>query len=310
MAEVKPPNLDGEGFDVAAAIVDAAREVFGDDWERRLARLLTFLRRRLSGDYSVDEFGFDAELTTLTMAVLRPLAERWFRIDVHGLDNIPADGGGLVVANHSGTVPVDALMTGLIVHDHAHRQLRMLAADLVFRLPVLGRLARRGGATLACGQDAERLLGRGELVGVWPEGFQGIGKPFRKRYTLQHFGGDGVGSNGFVTAALRTRTPVVPCSIVGAEEIYPLLGNLPSLARWLRVPYLPVTPFFPWLGPLGMVPLPSKWLIEFGAPIRTDAYADDAATDPSVVRGLTDQVRETIQQTLHSLLAQRRGVFF
>ncbi|MGH3384370.1 MAG: lysophospholipid acyltransferase family protein [Nocardioidaceae bacterium] len=296
----------GQGFDVAAAIAAAAREVFGDDWERRLAELLAFARRRLTGDYAVDEFGFDPELTsTFTMAALRPLAERWFRVDVRGLDNIPDTGGALVVANHSGTVPLDALMTGLVVHDHAQRHLRMLGADLVFRLPFVGQLARRAGATLACTEDAERMLGQGELVGVWPEGFKGIGKPFKERYTLQRFG-----RGGFVSAALRTRVPIVPCSIVGAEEIYPLVGNLPTLARLLGVPYIPVTPFFPWLGPLGMIPLPSKWLIEFGEPIRTDAYAVDAADEPMTVFNLTDQVRETIQQTLYSLLMQRRNVFF
>jgi 1-acyl-sn-glycerol-3-phosphate acyltransferase len=113
-----------------------------------------------------------------------------------------------------------------------------------------------------------------------------------------------------VSAALRTRVPIVPCSIVGAEEIYPLVGNLPSLARLLGVPYIPITPFFPLLGPLGMVPLPSKWLIEFGEPIRTDAFAGDAADDPMVVFNLTDQVRETIQETLYSLLMRRKSVFF
>jgi 1-acyl-sn-glycerol-3-phosphate acyltransferase len=296
----------GEGFDLAAAIARAAQHVFGDDWEHRLAEMLAFARRRLSGDYSVDEFGFDAELTsTLTMTALRPLAERWFRIEVRGLDNIPAESGALVVSNHSGTLPIDALMTGLVVHDHAHRYLRMLGADLIFRLPFIGEIARRGGATLACGEDAERMLAKGDLVGVWPEGFKGIGKPYKERYNLQRFG-----RGGFVSAALRTRVPIVPCSIVGAEEIYPLIGNLPSLARLLGIPYVPITPFFPWLGPLGMIPLPSKWIIEFGEPIRTDAFTGEAAEDPMVVFNLTDQVRETIQQTLYALLVQRRNVFF
>lgn len=296
----------GEGFDVAAAAVAAGREVFGDQWERRLAELLAFARRRLTGDYSVDEFGFDPELTSaFTMALLRPLAERWFRVDVRGLDNIPSEEGALVVANHSGTVPMDALMTSLVLHDHAHRDLRTLGADLVFRLPFVSQMARRGGATLACTEDAERMLRQGALVGVWPEGFKGIGKPYRDRYTLQRFG-----RGGFVSAALRTRVPIVPCSIVGAEEIYPLVGNLPALARLLGLPYVPITPFFPWLGPLGMIPLPSKWLIEFGEPIRTDALVGDAADDPMVVFNLTDQVRETIQQTLYALLVRRRSVFF
>jgi 1-acyl-sn-glycerol-3-phosphate acyltransferase len=291
---------------IGAAVVAAAKEYFGEvDWEHRLAEILAFARRRITGDYEVDEFGFDTEITErFLLTALRPLAEKWFRIEVHGIENIPAEGGALVVSNHSGTVPLDGLMTGLVIHDHADRHLRALGADLVFRLPFVGELARKGGATLASTEDAERMLSRGDLVGVWPEGFKGIGKPFSERYKLQRFG-----RGGFVSAALRTGVPIVPCSVVGAEEIYPLVGNIPSLARLLGVPYIPITPMFPWLGPLGMIPLPSKWHIEFGEPIRTDSYGDGAADDPMLVFNVTDQVRETIQQTLYSLLVKRRSVF-
>jgi 1-acyl-sn-glycerol-3-phosphate acyltransferase len=304
-----PPQPDRpvvDASDLADAIVDGAKETFGDaDWQRRLAELMAFLRRRLTGEYDVDEFGFDRELTErFVLAALRPLAEKWFRLEVRGIDNIPAEGGALVVSNHSGTVPIDGLMTALVVHDDGGRFLRMLGADLVFRLPFVGELARKGGVTLASTEDAERMLSRGDLVGVWPEGFKGIGKPFSERYKLQRFG-----RGGFVSAALRTQVPIVPCSVVGAEEIYPLVGNIPALARLLGVPYIPITPFFPWLGPLGLIPLPSKWLIEFGEPIRTDAYGEGAADDPMLVFNVTDQVRETIQQTLYSLLMQRTSVF-
>jgi 1-acyl-sn-glycerol-3-phosphate acyltransferase len=288
------------------AILDAAREVFGDSWEPRLAELVAILRRRLSGDYEVDEFGFDREVTErFFLAAIRPIAEKWFRVEVRGIENIPAEGGALVVSNHSGTIPMDGLVTMSTVFDHAGRHLRPLGADLVFRLPIIGELARKGGATLACNEDAQRMLGAGELVGVWPEGFKGIGKPYSERYKLQRFG-----RGGFVSAAMRTGVPIVPCSVVGAEEIYPLVGNMPALARLLGVPYIPVTPFFPWLGLLGLVPLPSKWLIEFGEPIRTDSYDEGAADDPMLVFNVTDQVRETIQQTLYTLLMQRTSVFY
>ena len=283
----------------------AAREVWGEQWEPQLAQLLAVLRRRLTGEYEVDEFGFDAEVTEkLTLALLRPIAEKWFRVEVRGIENIPAEGGALIVSNHSGTVPLDALMTTVAVHDNTGRFLRLLGADLVFRMPFIGEMARRGGATLACNEDAERMLRRGDLVGVWPEGFKGIGKPFSQRYKLQRFG-----RGGFVSAALRTGVPIIPLSVVGAEETYPLVGNIPSLARLLGVPYIPVTPFFPWLGPLGLVPLPSKWLLEFGEPIRTDEIDAGAADDPMLVFHLTDQVRETIQQTLYNLLMQRESVW-
>ncbi|WP_300403067.1 lysophospholipid acyltransferase family protein [Nocardioides sp.] len=288
-----------------SAFQEAAMEVFGDSWEPRLAEFLAFLRRRITGDYVVDEYGFDAEVTQrFFMAALRPIAQQWFRIEVRGAENIPADGGALVVSNHSGTVPVDGLMTMVSIHDHTGRHLRALGADLVFQLPVISSLARKGGATLACNEDAERMLRGGELVGVWPEGFKGIGKPFSQRYKLQRFG-----RGGFVSAALRTGVPIVPLAVVGAEEIYPLVGNIPALARLIGVPYIPVTPLFPLLGPLGLIPLPSKWLLEFGEPIRTDEYDDGAADDPMLVFDVTDQVRETIQQTLYSLLMQRSSVF-
>lgn len=291
--------------DWQAAFVGAAQEVFGDDWEPQLARLLAFLRRRVTGEYVVDEYGFDAELAQrFFLAALRPIAEKWFRIEVRGTENIPAEGGALVVSNHSGTVPVDGLMTMVSTYDHTGRFLRPLGADLVFRMPFVSALARKAGATLACTEDAERMLRDGELVGVWPEGFKGIGKPYSDRYKLQRFG-----RGGFVSAALRTGVPIIPLSVVGAEEIYPLVGNVPSLARILGVPYLPITPFFPLLGPLGLVPLPSKWIIEFGEPIRTDEYDPGAADDPMLVFNVTDQVRETIQQTLYSLLMQRPSVF-
>jgi 1-acyl-sn-glycerol-3-phosphate acyltransferase len=288
-----------------SALQHAAREVFGEQWEAQLAQMLAVLRRRMTGDYEVDEFGFDPEVTEkLILALLRPIAEKWFRVEVRGIENIPTEGGALIVSNHSGTVPVDALMTMVAVHDHTGRFLRSLGADLVFRMPVVGELARKGGATLACNEDAERMLRSGELVGVWPEGFKGVGKPFSQRYKLQRFG-----RGGFVGAALRTGVPIIPLSVVGAEEIYPLVGNVPSLARLLGVPYVPITPFFPWLGPLGLVPLPSKWLLEFGEPIRTDELGGGAADDPMLVFNVTDQVRETIQQTLYNLLMRRDSVW-
>ncbi|HVW43028.1 MAG TPA: 1-acyl-sn-glycerol-3-phosphate acyltransferase, partial [Amycolatopsis sp.] len=169
---------------------------------------------------------------------------------------------------------------------------------------VLGPLARRTGNTLACQPDALRLLNNGECVSVFPEGFKGVGKPFSQRYKLQRFG-----RGGFVSAALRTGVPIVPCSIVGAEEIYPKIGDLKPLARLLGWPYFPVTPFFPLLGPLGAVPLPTKWTIEFGEPIRTDGHAPEDLDDPMLIFSLTDQIRESIQQTLYRRLSRRHNVF-
>lgn len=278
----------------------------GDHWDRKVANGLAFLRRRLAGDYEVDEFGFDPELTDAVFhPLLRLLYRDWFRTEVSGVEHVPVDGPALVVGNHSGTVALDALILSAALHDKhpAHRYLRLLGADLVFRMPVVSELARKTGGTVACNPDAERLLGGGDLVGVFPEGFKGIGKLYADRYKLQRFG-----RGGFVSAALRTGTPIVPVAIVGGEEIYPMLADIKPLARLLKLPYFPVTPTFPWLGPLGMVPLPSKWLIEFCPPIPT-AHLTDSADDPLVVFNLADQVRETIQQTLHTLLERRPDPF-
>ena len=301
-------GTSGEGAGADGSAENGNDPPPGGSWEQKVAQGLAFLRRRVTGEYEVDDFGYDAELTDqVLMSLLRPLYEKYFRVEVRGVENIPDDGSALVVANHSGTLPLDGLMLQVAVHDNhpARRHLRLLAADLVFMLPVVNALARKAGHTLACAEDAEALLARGEVVGVMPEGFKGLGKPFSERYKLQRFG-----RGGFVSTALRAGAPIVPCSIVGAEEIYPMVGNSKMLARLLGVPYFPVTPTFPWLGPLGAVPLPTKWTIQFGEPIRTDGYPAGSADDPMLMFNLTDQIRETIQHTLYKLLVQRRSVFF
>jgi 1-acyl-sn-glycerol-3-phosphate acyltransferase len=297
-AVITPPEPVTE-----SSAVDAVRHALAE----QIVNTAEFVRRRLSGDYHVDDFGYDPHFAeNVWLPILRPLFDKWFRVEVSGLENIPTTGGALVVANHAGVLPIDGLMTSVAVHDHhpAHRPLRMLAADLAFEMPLVGGVARKAGHTLACHPDAVRLLQDGEVAAVFPEGFKGIGKPFSERYKLQRFG-----RGGFVSAAMRTGAPIIPCSIVGSEEIYPKIGELGTLARLLGMPYFPVTPLFPHFGPLGLVPLPSKWYIEFGKPIVTDTYDASAADDPMELFEVTDHVRETIQQTLYRLLAKRRNVF-
>ncbi len=293
---------------LAAPVPPAPPEVIADaDIPTEGEGLLEFVRERMNGDYAVDDFGFDPVLTDrVLLNVVRPLYKSWFRVEASGLENVPSESAALVVANHSGVLAFDSIMTQVALHDEhpAHRHLRMLGANLVFQTPFVGEIARKAGHTLACHPDAERLLAAGELVGVWPEGFKGIGKPFSQRYKLQRFG-----RGGFVAAALRTGAPIIPTAIVGAEETYPMIGNAKTVARIFGLPYFPITPTFPWLGPLGMVPLPSKWLIHFGEPIPTDGFPEGSADDPMVVFDLTDQVRERIQQSLYRLLVRRPSVF-
>lgn len=276
-------------------------------FEERLQRLADFARRRLTGDYEVDDFGFDEELTD---EVLHPIAmllyHHWWRVTTIGIENVPAQGPALIVANHSGTLPWDGVMLqfGMREEHPAGRRLRLLAADLVFQSPFISHLARKSGSAAAREPDTLRLLARGELVGVFPEGFKGVGKGWKERYRLQRFG-----RGGFVETALKARAPMIPVSIVGAEEIYPMIGDLRPLAKMLGFPYFPITPFFPALGPLGAIPLPSKWFIEYGAPIPTDHYEEGAYEDAMLVFDLTDRVRDTVQQMLNRNLAARRSIF-
>jgi 1-acyl-sn-glycerol-3-phosphate acyltransferase len=274
--------------------------------ERTIASGLAFLRRRLAGDYDVDEFGFDPEFNSAVMLPLaRAFYRHWFRVEMHGLEHVPEKGGALIVANHSGTLPLDGLMLQVGVHDNTRRDLRLLGADLIYQVPMLGHLSRKSGHTLACKADADRLLDKGELVGVFPEGFKGVGKPFHDRYKLQRFG-----RGGFVGTALRAQAPIIPCAIVGAEEIYPKIADLRPLARLLGFPYFPITPTFPLLGPLGLVPLPSKWIIQFGAPVPMSDYDPAADDDPLTIFNLTDHVREIVQQMLYDTLLKRGPAFF
>jgi 1-acyl-sn-glycerol-3-phosphate acyltransferase len=273
-----------------------------------LGRALEFVRRRLTGDYEIDEFGFDRQLTEEVFNTLaRFLHETWWRVDWIGMENVPSEGGALLVSNHAGTLPWDAVVMkfGVLDKHPAHRHVRLLAADLAFRTPFIGPLARKSGNTLASSEDAFRLLERGDLLGVFPEGFKGVGKAFKDRYKLQRFG-----RGGFIEIALRSRAPIVPVSIVGSEEIYPMLYNAKTLARLFGFPYFPITATFPWLGPLGVIPLPSKWIIEFGEPITTDDQPEDAWQDPLTVFDMNDRVREVIQQTLYRNLMTRRSVWY
>lgn len=267
-----------------------------------------FVRRRLRGDYPIDDFGYDEELSrTVLLPLAKPLYDRYFRVQTLGIDRVPSTGAALMVGNHSGTIPLDAVMIQYAVAtEHPQKRVvRNVAANLPFRMPFIGPLARKSGNAVACDEDAYELLRRGELVGVFPEGYKGVGKGWKDRYKLQRFG-----RGGFIEIALRTRTPIIPIAVVGAEEAYPMIGNARLLAKALGYPYFPITPTWPLLGPLGALPLPSKWIIEFGDPVPMDDYPDDAAEDAMLVFDLADRVRDTIQQMLYRNLNLRRGAFF
>ena len=231
----------------------------------------------------------------------------WWRVETTGIEHVPAKGPGLIVANHSGVLPWDGLMINVAMrHEHpARRHCRMLALDMFALLPFLAPLLSKGGHVRASQENGERLLRKGELVGVFPEGVKGVGKPFKRRYKLARFG-----RGGFVRLALRTGTPIIPCAVVGAEEVHPMLANASWIAKPLGFPYFPLTPTWPHLGLLGTVPLPTKWSIDFADPLPMDSYGPEAAEDTILVHRLSEQVRSTVQKMINGRLARRRSIWF
>jgi 1-acyl-sn-glycerol-3-phosphate acyltransferase len=244
------------------------------------------------GGETVDVYGRDPRLSEAIAPLVDFLYSRWFRVEVEGAERVPT-GGALLVANHAGALPLD----GPILQEALRRErpelpeARWLAEDQVFYAPLLGTLFNRLGAVRASPDSATRLLAEGRPVCIFPEGIQGIGKPFRQRYHLQRFG-----RGGFVKLALRTAKPVLPVAIVGGEEALPLLAKLPG--DFLGVPYLPVTP---------LLPLPAKWRIRIGEPLAVPPGATER--DLPLVESLVDATRTTIAQMLRELLGARAGVF-
>jgi 1-acyl-sn-glycerol-3-phosphate acyltransferase len=255
----------------------------------------------------VDEFGYDPVYEQKLLPFFDFLYRKYFRVVTHGIERVPKEGRCLLVANHSGTLPVDGMMLRLALHhEHPHhREMRWLAEDTIFHFPFVGSISNRIGAVRACQENASRLLEREALVAVFPEGMKGIGKLFRERYKLQRFG-----RGGFVKLCLRTRTPVIPVAIIGSEETNPLLARVDYLAKAVGVPYVPVTPTFPLLGPIGLLPAPTKWKIYFGEPIHFDGYGAEAADDEILVGRLAEGVRAEIQSMLNRALVERRSVWF
>lgn len=277
----------------------------GISWER-VARLLAAAHFSWHSE-ETDEFGYDPKFTETLSPLLEFMYSVWWRVETTGIERVPGSGPTLVVANHSGVLPWDGPMINVALrHEHpARRHCRMLALDMFALLPVLAPLLARTGAIRANPENAIRLLDRGELVGVFPEGVKGVGKPFRNRYKLARFG-----RGGFVRIALKTGATIIPTAVVGSEEIHPNLAQANFLGRPFGLPYFPLTPTFPWLGLLGVIPLPTKWSIDFGEPLDLSRYPREAADDPILVNRLSEQVRKQIQTIIDGRLARRRSIWF
>lgn len=309
-----PPHLpseysDAELSELERRVAEQRTPAFPIDLRKRLPLPGLMRRWRALAMWGrsdiVDDFGRDPRATARWEWLFEFLYSRWFRVEAQGLEHVPAKGRALLVANHAGTLPYDsAMVMHAVRRDHpSRRDVRPLVEDTVFHLPFLGPIMNRIGGVRADPENAERLLAKDELVAVFPEGEKGMGKLWRDRYRLQRFG-----RGGFVKLALRTRAPIIPVAVVGAEEAAPMLGKVTWFAKNIGIPWIPVTPLFPWLGPAGLLPLPSKWFVRFGEPIDLTAeHGPAAADDRLLVNRIADQIRSQIQQMIDELLARRGG---
>lgn len=282
--------------------IDAARELLESDYYRRKWGRGS-LRER---ENEIDDFGLDPQFEEKLKPALDFLFKRYFRVQVEGLENIPESGRAMVVANHSGALPLDGLMLRQAIQTTRRdkRDVRWLAEDFSFYLPFIGVAMNRVGAVRACQENGERLLRKGHVVGVFPEGAEGIKKLYKNRYQLQRFG-----RGGFVRLALRTTSPIIPCAIIGGEETNPILYRIDNLSKLVGLEYLPLTPTFPWLGPFGLVPAPTRWRILFGTPIDVSDYGPEASRDHLLVGRISERVRSSIENLLSSGLRRRKSIW-
>lgn len=270
---------------------------------RSAARAVIDVMREGSPDpKDLPDAGFDPDFMDRAEPLFDFLWSKYFRVELRGMENVPP-GAGLVVANHSGGLPYDgAMLIHAFFRKHPqHRPLRPLVANFAFRSSWMRPVICRIGGVRASMENALGLLARGDLVGVFPEGLRGVGKLFRERYRLSHFG-----RGGFVRLARTARVPIIPVAIVGAEEIHPVLGKVTRLAQPLGLPYIPITPTFPLLGPLGLLPVPTKWTIQVGEPITVPPA--ESGIDDTI--DIAEAVRRRMDHMIAEMLVHRRSVLF
>jgi 1-acyl-sn-glycerol-3-phosphate acyltransferase len=274
-----------------------------------LPRVLGFGARHDDATRDADESvaGPTLDDDPLLGLLLRGLYRAWWRVEVAGLENVPRTGRVLLVANHSGGLfPYDAAMLTVALEERrtARRDVRPLLDEFVCNLPLVAELGRRIGGVRARPETAERLLADDQAVIAFPEGTAGLGKPYAQRYRVRRFG-----RGAYVRAALRTGAAVLPVAIIGAEEAHPVIGRWDWLGHRLGLPYLPLTPTFPWLGVAGLVPLPSKWRIEIGKPLAWSGRTDSRAGSAAHLARRNEDVRQQVQRLVAEAL-ERRGHAF
>lgn len=250
-----------------------------------------------------DKFDFDLETLANYEKAFRVLAEHFFRIQIRGVENIPVEGSVILAGNHSGTLPIDALMTWESSLKHpSPRRFRYLVLPWFRKIGPLWHLLSKLGAVEANFANALTLLEDQEIVGIYPEAERAMTKSWSERYQLREF------DPGFVKLAIATRTPIVPVITVGAEESYPNFGNWEAMAKFVGMPIFPCTLTFPWLPfPLTYAPMPVRWHIRFGKPIYLD-YSPDRSFDTALVNRIAEEIRRQIQEDLNSVLAKRKSI--
>lgn len=265
--------------------------------EKPIRKAIRKLRMIWTSD-EVDEFGYDPVFWDLVEPIFNFMYEKYWRVTAMGVNNIPYSGRCLLVANHSGMLPYDAAMISMAIlkYHPTHRKPRFLAEDFVSRLPLLAPYIARMGMPRSCPENAERLLNQDQLVGVFPEGVKGIGKHFRYRYRTQRFG-----RGGAIRLAIRTKSPAVPVAVVGAEEIHPVIARADFLSRFTGIPITPL--------PLAIIPLPTKWTIQFGEPIYYDQYTEEDLKDEMLVNQLNEVLRTRVQEMILEILKKRRSIW-
>jgi 1-acyl-sn-glycerol-3-phosphate acyltransferase len=272
-------------------------------------RLLRDLIPAPEAGREVDDWGRSERVFQLMEPLLDFYYRYWFRVEVEGIENVPSDGGALLVSNHSGALPPDApmIMQALRNEHPARRPLYMLGEDWFKGYPGVGMLTNKIGLVAAHPANAQRLLAdEGRLVLVFPEGQKGTRKLYWQRYRLRRFG-----RGGFVKTALRAGVPIVPIAVIGAEEAMPIFAHVPLLQRLTGLIYFPINHAFPHFGlAAGMMYLPAKFKIRFLEPISLDGYAPGDAEDLELVQSLAEDVRERIQTQVDSLISSRTSVWF
>jgi len=250
----------------------------------------------------IDEWGLDPQTVQAGLAAFRWIYRDYFRVETVGIENLPP-GRVLLIANHGGQIPWDGLLIGmsLVLDAKPARVARGMLERWFPSLPFLSSFFVRVGQMVGDQNNCRDLLFKDQCVLVFPEGVRGSGKVFQKRYQLQRFG------TGFVRLALETKTPIVPVAVIGSEEMYPAFMHLDKLARWMRVPYIPVTPLFPFLGPIGALPLPAKVTLRYGQPIYLEGDPD--APD-SVIEGMVEQVKSALRFEIQQGLRKRGNRVF